>query len=78
MEEFTVEKLIEDNGGVTRFAERMGLAHNTVSEWKSRGKIPAWRAQQVSHEFQIPLDKVILLTRRAPVGELQAASVGAL
>lgn len=68
MDELTLDRLIEAHGGVTRFAERMNLAHNTISDWKRRGMIPAWRAQQVSHEFKVPLVEVMLLTRGAPTG----------
>jgi len=66
MENPALTKLIKDHGGVSKFGASLGLKHNTISEWKTRGWIPAWRAQQVSQALNLPIEDVLQLTRRAP------------
>lgn len=66
MKNLALNKLIEDCGGTSRFGASLGLKHNTISGWKTKGYIPAWRAEQISQVLRLPIGAILPLTRRAP------------
>lgn len=66
-------RLFESVGGATALAERLGVRQSVVSNWKSRGRIPAERVVEVERITGIPREALRPdLYRRDPSQESAA------
>lgn len=59
-----VHELIERAGTVGKLARRLGVAHNTVSDWKRSGFIPGSRLAQARREFDLTAEETLGLAQR--------------
>ncbi len=59
-----VPTLISMAGSVGKLAARLGIAHNTVSDWKRTGFVPGNRLAQIAHEFNIPMEDLLPLVQK--------------
>jgi hypothetical protein len=58
-----VHELIRRGGGPTKVGVRLGVAHNTVSDWLRTGYIPGARLVQISRELGVPIEVLAPLVR---------------
>lgn len=58
-----VQSLIDQAGGVGKLATLLGVAHNTVCDWKRTGLIPGNRVAQVCARLNLPVENVLKLAR---------------
>lgn len=49
-----LEKAIENAGGLTALARKLGIQPPSISEWKRRGRVPASRVLQVEAATGVP------------------------
>lgn len=54
-----VNTLIQRAGSVTKLANMLGVAHNTVSDWKRSGFLPGNRIGQVKEVFRLEADDIL-------------------
>ena len=67
-----IEALIEKAGGVGKLAGKLGVSHSAICDWKRAGAIPAGRAIQISRTLNVPVEKILELTKQSP-SETEAA-----
>lgn len=67
-----VQTLVELAGGVGKLADRLGVRHPTICEWKRLGHIPGNRVVQVSRALDLPINEVSQLVR-APKPRIETA-----
>lgn len=54
-----IDTAIERGGGIVRFAKAMGVTHQAVYNWKTRGWVPPGRAVAIESIFGIDRDRLM-------------------
>lgn len=55
----SIKTVVERAGGARRVAEMLGVSHQAVYYWVSRGWFPPARAVQLSRRFKVPKSELI-------------------
>lgn len=58
-----VEYLIARAGGISALANKLGIHHTCVLDWRVSGWIPGQRVTQISKALDIPTDKLLKLVK---------------
>jgi hypothetical protein len=64
-----VTTLIKLGGGVNAFAQRLGVSHPTICDWRRDGRIPPGRMFQVCHVLGLQVEDIQHLVRQTPKKE---------
>lgn len=62
-----VHALIKEAGGPGKLAKRLGVAHNTVSDWRKAGFVPASRVPLIKAAFKLSAQEVMDLIEKVPM-----------
>lgn len=70
-----VQKLITNAGGVGKLAQRLGVKHSTVCDWKRTGWVPGNRVSQISKELGVSASEVLTLVRSVKAKDSETGTV---
>lgn len=54
-----IEKIIELAGGPLALAEQLGVTHQAVYNWRTRGHVPAARAIQLEKMYDVEREHLV-------------------